>query len=315
MADDNTNGQSEGGSSSFGEVAEREEVVGEDGGKPVLVADKVKDQAGEGQTEGAEGEGETQTEGETETGKKPELTEKGTKLDPNPQSAVHQELANERKVRSNYERVLADPKLLAQFMETQYHIKVPVAPAAGEETATTEPVVKEYKPEDFQNLEDVAGVVNGLQKSFVEARKLDSQKIQELTTTVQGLLQGGRQQQVNSKLTTEIGDLQKLPELTEGNPDFIKGLEERITKAYHQLDFDVSTGTYKGEHDLLKIAQDYIDIAKESRAQGSQKAQTIVKDKSRGAVKTSEAEEGEPDTAKLTAGDSIALGISKKFGK
>jgi hypothetical protein len=318
MADDNDSGQvTEEGGSSFGEVTKREEP-GEEGVEPVLVADKVKAEVKEPETkvEGTETKEEVKPEGETKpeetTKKEPELTEKGTVKDPNPQSAVHQELANEKRIRGDYEKVLADPKLLAQFAEKQYGIKLPVA---GDKPVTEvqADAIKEFKPEDFESLEDVANVVNGLQKSFVEQRKLDKQEIDGLKQTVTGLLQGGKQQAVHATLKDEISDLQKLPELTKGSPEFIEGLEEDIADEYHRLDFDEKTGAYRGQHSLAAIGKKFIEVAQKARKQGSIKAQTVVKDKSQGAVKTSPTTEEETDTSKLAPGDSIALGISKMF--
>lgn len=322
MADDNTNGQGEGGSS-FGEVTEREET-GAEGDKAVLVADKLKAKTeGEGTTgaagdsvtpeSGTKVEGETGAAGEaTEDGDKTKLTEKGTKLDPNPQSAVHQELANERKIRANYEKVLADPKLLQQFAKTQYGIEIPAAKPAEQTTAET---VKEYKGEDFESLEDVANVVNGLQKSFLEKSKSYEEEIKTLKENVSSLLQGGKQQKVTSTITSDIGGLQTLPELTKGNPEYIEGLEEDIVNEYHRLDFDEAAGTYKGEHSLAEIGKKFIEVAKKARKAGSLNAQTVVKDKSQGKVVTSPTTTEEVDTKDLTPGDAIALGISKKFGR
>src|SRR5690606_18792007 len=67
--------------------------------------------------EGDEGEGESQHQNEDgEEGEgQPKLTEKGTKLDPNPLSAAHQELANERRKLAQYQQVLSNPEMLKRY--------------------------------------------------------------------------------------------------------------------------------------------------------------------------------------------------------
>ena len=332
MADDKTDEQIDGGST-FGEVTEREELLNEDGSKPVLVADKVVVAEPETKVEGketkeeveSEEETKTETKEETKTEEEPKLTEKGTKLDPNPQSAVHQELANERKVRSdletktkNYERVLADPKLLAQFAKQQYGLEVPVEPVKPVEE------VPAYKAEDFESLEDVAKVVNGLQKNLLDKTKSYEEEIQSLKQNVNNLLQGGKQQQIANTLTHEIGNLQKLPELTPTNSDYIEGLEQAIVNEYDRLDFDkeveIDNGpgkeptkirVYKGNYSIAEIAERKVAEAKTFMKSGSIKAQTIVKDKTQGKVVTNQANTEELDTKDLSPADSMALGISK----
>jgi hypothetical protein len=320
MADDN-DGQQEEGGSSFGVVTEREEPEGEPVSTKKTEVKTEESKETEVESEGTEeGKTETGTEETKEDGKegKTELTEKGTKLDPNPASAVHQELANEKKIRSNYEKVLADPTLLAKFAKEQYGIDLPVAGGAkteGEkEGEAGAEAIKEFEGKDFESLDDVAKVVNGLRKSFVETHNADKQEIAQLKETVQGLLQGGRVEKTSTNIAHDIQALQALPELTKGNPDYIEGLEEKIVNEYHRIDSD-GKGFYKGEHSLKEIADRFLDIAKTARKAGSQSAQTIVKDKTRGAVKTGPATTEEEDTSEMSPSDSIASGIAKTFGR
>ena len=316
MADDN-DGQTEEGGSSFGVVTEREEPEGE----PVSTKTEVKTEESKEtevkSKETEEGKTEAGTEETEETGKEGEkLTEKGTKVDPNPQSAIHQELANEKRTRTNYERVLADPKLLAKFAKEQYGLNLPAAEgekAEGTTEGETE-AIKEFEGKDFESLDDVAKVVNGLRKSFVETHNADKQEIAQLKETVQGLLQGGQVAKTSTNITHDIQALQALPELTKGNPEYIEGLEEKIVNEYHRVDSD-GKGFYKGEHSLKEIADRFLDIAKTARKAGSQSAQTIVKDKTRGAVKTGPATTEEEDTSEMSPSDSIASGIAKTFGR
>lgn len=241
------------------------------------------------------------------------LTEKGTKLDPNPKSAVHQELANEKKIRSQMEQVLASPELMAQFMKERYNIEVPTRGAQDSKTeeVTTQPELKEYKPEDFENLDDVAKVVNTLQSSFAAKTKEAEEKIEKLTGVISSLADGGRRQQIASSITKGVESLQKEPELDPKSPDYIEGLEEKIASRFNQLDFDERTQSFKGQYSIDEIGRDFLDAIRMGRKSGSKKAQTIVKDKTPGQIKTGAAVTEDVDEDKSSPEDSIAAGISK----
>lgn len=312
MADDKDS-QTE-GVSSFGEVTKREEPEGE----PV-VTKTVETKEPETKVEGTEEVKEevvdttkTETENKTEEGKdsETELTDKGTKKDPNPQSALHQELANEKRTRTNYEKVLASPELLKKFLKEQYGIEVPVKAegATGDKIATT--AVEEFKTEDFESLDGVVQGMNKLSKSFGEARTADKTEIAELRTTLQGVLHDGQVTKVSNTIENDVKELRKIPELIVGNPEYIEGLENKISDEYTRLDGN-GKGFYKGEHSLKEVADRFLEVVRSARKVGSQSAQTIVKDKTRGAVKTNTETDNEVDTSALSPGDAIAAGISK----
>lgn len=292
------------------------ESQGESFGEPVIGEQTQGAEGSEEATQGTEQTGETgeesgATEGEQsqETATEPELTEKGTKKDPNPQSAVHQELANTRRDKQNMEAVLGDPEKLARFMEVQYGIKAQ-APAKEGEVASDAP--KTYTAADFENLDNVAEVVNNISKGFNEQLSLAKQEIAGLTKTVQNLSQGGQAQALYTKSAEDVAALAKEPELDPTSPDFIKGLESDIALEYHRLDFDEKTGRYLGKQSMKDIGDRLIAVARRSRQKGSQDAQTIVKDKSRGKVTTSAtANDKTGNGEKSDPASSIAEGISK----
>lgn len=259
----------------------------------------------EGKVETTQPTTETKVE-ETKPGES-QLTEKGTKLDPNPQSAVHQQLANERKIRQQMETVLKNPELLSRFMKEQYGGKLPVT----EQPAT--PAIKEYKAEDFENLEDVAKTINGLQQSFLETKKTYEEKIATLSKTVSELTGNAKQTQVAGTINRDVSELQGIKELDPKSPEFIEGLEEKIVNLYNELDFDEESQTYRGNYSIAKLGKVIVDAARIARSKGSQQAQTVVKDKSEGRVKTSDKVETEVDSSQMSASDSIAAGISKMF--
>lgn len=301
----NENNNSE--SAGFGEVTEREpsedtatdtqtETVGD-------TSTDTETETTEGQTGGNQAETGTEEAGKEEV--KPQLTEKGTKLDENPESAAHQLLANERAKASKYEKVLSNPELLAKFLDVQYGIKLP---AAKQEEAVP---LKTYKPEDFENIEGVTNAINDLIKQGSETKTAYEATIKELKDKVQNLERGGQQQQVAATMSKDVSSLRSAPELDPKSPDFIEGLEEEIANLYHTQDFDEKTGTYRGNVSLAKIGEQVIGIARKARQQGSIKAQTVVKEKAAGKVKTSSTTDEGVDSATLSPAASIAAGIAK----
>lgn len=289
---------------SFGEVAERDET------------DDIDSTGDTGDGETGDESGETGNEGEgDQSGEegKPELTEKGTKLDPNPKSRVHQELANERRARSQMEQVLANPDLLTKFMKQQYGIDIPTTAKAGESNQPA-PEVKQFTPADFETLDDVAKVMNEVQSGFQAKVREQGEIIEQLGMAVHSLMQGGNAQRLFQTMTDEATALQREPELDPKNPEFIDGLEQEIANMYHKLDFDERTQTYRGQYSLADIGKSMIATARKARKNGSQRAQTVVKNKSEGAVRTGtkvKESAGEEDS---NPASSIAAGVAKLFG-
>lgn len=250
--------------------------------------------------------GEDTEDGETEQESESKLTEKGTKLDPNPQSAVHQQLANERRLRNQYQEVLNNPDLLAKYAQTKFG-NVPV-----KQDTDTKSETKEYTAKDFGSIDDVAKVVNDLQKGFADKTKTYEEKINQLNTVVATVVNSSRQQQIANKLETEIQTVSKFPEFNPKNKDYVEGLEQRISEKFRELDFDERTGTFRGRVSFEKLAQDHIENARLGKKAGSLKAQTVIQRKSEGKVKTSsKVDDGSADDDNLSPGQSIAKGIKK----
>lgn len=285
---------------SFGEVAEQEVDTDE-----VETSEEISEETQESGTPDQDDSGESGKENQDTS--EEQLTEKGTKLDPNPLSAAHQQLANERKIRQQYEQLLSNPQLLSQYIKSQYG-----SPVANQQVE--QPEIKEYKADDFESLDDVANVVNNLQKSFVEKTKSYEEKIMQLSNAVSLLTRSATQDKVASNIEREVIGLQGIKELDPKSPEFIDGLEEEIVSLYHRLDFDENTGTYRGQYSIAEIGKSIVEAAKKARQAGSQKAQTIIKRKAEGRVTTSSKVEEETDDEKLSPEDSIAKGISQIFG-
>lgn len=315
----------ENNNSGFGEVTEREtpennetedtqdEQVGNDSnGSQDNDSDQADDQQGE--------EGNEENNGEENNSQEPtRKTEKGTKLDPNPKSAVHQQLANANRIRSQYEQVLSDPAKIAQFVKQQYGIdmQVPGAQPKADANGNQQPAPitsgKKFTAKDFENIEDVANVVNQIQEQFQTTIAERDAKIEQLTKQVTGIQQGGRIQHVANNLAADVTELRSLPELNPESPDFIPGLEDRIGAYYHKLDFDEASGMYRGDYSLKEIAQEFLETARVSRQAGSKRAQTIIKDKTGGAVRTTPGGGKQVNSDQLSPGSSIAAGIAKMF--
>jgi len=302
---------------SFGEVSEREpaEDAGSDDDVSTVKTEesaKAEEKSTEEPTEETESEEteevteEKSTEGtskeKTEVApEEPKLTEKGTKLDPNPESAVHQQLANERAKTKAMESVMRDPEKLNKYMQDSFPKK--------EEA----PARKVFKAEDFASIDDVANKFNDMQSEFDSKTQAQEAEIKALKGEQNRMQNNTRYERVANIMEQDITSLRQEKELNPKSPDYIEGLENDIASAYHKLDFDERTGEYRGKQSMADVGKQMISVARKARQKGSVDAQTVVKDKSAGKVVTSPKVKDEVNTDNLSAGDSIAAGISKTF--
>lgn len=307
----------------FGEVQERE-IPSEDANSEDTQDERVEDDQDESsddnsdQADDQQGD-EGKEDDDDENSQQPKLTEKGTKLDPNPKSAVHQQLANERRIRSQMEQVLASPELLAKFVREQYGIEMPIsrgaAPTgqqpASQQTQATTP--KKWTAKDFESLEDVADKFNQLQESFTSEITKRDDEIKVLKDQLGGLSERGRILRIADNLEGDVKALSSNPELNPNSPEFIPGLEDEIGAFYHKLDFDEASGMYRGNYSLREIGESMIKTARAAKKAGSQRAQTIVKDKTGGKIRTGQGSQDVPSRDELTPAQSIAQGIAKMF--
>lgn len=265
------------------------------------------------ENEGGEGEAQpTDGEGEGEGEQKPQLTEKGTKLDPNPQSAAYQQLANERRLRTQYEQVLSDPVLLRKFAK-EMGLTVEEAKAEIKDEQK-----KLYTPDKFKSAQDLADALNEMHGEFTKVTQTISQ-LQEENQRLRGELSGingsRRLEHVASTMGNDISTIQSTyPQLNPKSPEYDPELEKEIGSFYHELDFDPSTGGYRGQYSLAKIAERFMRVRGEGAKKGSQQAQTIVKTRQAGRVVTS-SKGGSKDTPTASnPGTSIAQKIAKTLG-
>lgn len=303
--------------SGFGEVTERElpENETDEAGEQIETESEEGQDDGSEQTDNQESEDANEDSGAEDDSQesKQETTEKGTKLDPNPKSAVHQQLANERRIRGQMERVLADPTLIAKFVKEQYGIEVPVPGAQAPQEQAQATTTKKWTAKDFENIEDVADKFNQLQETFTQTMSEKDRKIEDLQKQVTGVLDNSRLSQMADTAASDVASLRALPELNPKSPDFIEGLEGQISDLYHRLDFDETTGTYRGQFSIKELGNQLINTARAARKAGIQRGQTIVKDKTGGRVRTSPNAGKVVDTSEMSPGASIASGIAKMF--
>jgi hypothetical protein len=308
----------------FGEVAEREvpqdALDSEDTQDERVENDSNEsDDTNSDQTDNQEGDEGNEDENQEDGSQQPKKTEKGTKLDPNPKSAVHQQLANERRVRTQMEQVLASPELIAKFVREQYGIEMPTGKGAaptGQQPAnqTAQPTTAKWTAKDFESLEDVAEKFNGLQEQFTSEIAKRDEEIKKLNGQLGGMSERGRILQIADSLEVDVKTLSSEPELTPGNPEFIPGLEDEIGALYHRLDFDEASGMYRGNYSMREIGESIIKTARTAKKAGSQRAQTIVKDKTGGRIRTgTQGANRGVSRDELPPAQSIAQGISKMF--
>lgn len=269
---------------------------------------------GDDETKTGEGENQDQAEGEGEGEDKTQLTEKGTKLDPNPQSAIHQQLANAKRQLQNYEKVLSSPDLLRRYAKES-------GMTLEEAKAEIKEEKSKYAPENFKSAQDLANAFNELQGNFGEFTKTISELREENRRLKEGLsgIEGSqRVARVANNMHTDVSTIrEKFSVLNPKSPDYDPVLEKEIGSFYHKLDaVDPSDPTkgYKGDYSLADITETFMRIRGIGAKQGSQQAQTIVKTKQAGKVVTSGKASTKETTNPSDPGTSIAQKIAKTLG-
>lgn len=214
---------------------------------------------------------------ETKEAEKPELTEKGTKLDPNPLSALNQQLANERRIRKQYEEVLNDPQKYSQFTGAKFQPKEEPKPEF------------EIKPEDIQTAEDVVKVLNQVNQRAKESRGQYEDRVQKLETELNTLRARNQASFIESSVNSGVSLVQgKYPELNSKDPSYNAGLEEQVTRLYHELNYDPRTDNYTNAYPLERVAGHIMSAYNLTKKAASEEAQTVVKNKSAGKIVTSQ---------------------------
>lgn len=238
------------------------------------------------------------------------LTDKGTKLDPNPQSAIHQELANAKREAEQYREFMSNPAQVKKYLadleaelgEQTGESKAEIKDRAEDENLVTDPN-KIETPEDFKSY------VNFLTKDLQKAK-------QDLLRERDSIRYEAQEKAIGERLVSEIDSIQsKYSFLNPKSPDFDPILEKEIADQYEELDKDPRTGRYLGKVSVAAIAERAIRIRKLGEATGSKQAQTTVFDKRQGAVKTGGAGAVASDESKMSAAQIIASRMRRASGK
>lgn len=283
-------------------------VMVDEGGLPSASSNESEETL-EVRDESVEGEGTQETGAKTEGEGEPKLTEKGTKLDPNPQSAVHQQLANARRTIQQYQQVLTNPEYLRRYAK---EAGITLAEAKQEIKDEQKEVAKAFTPDRFNTAEDIANALNELDGKYsktIEDLKAENARLQEGQA---GFSESRRLEQVATTTANDINTVRaKYPELNPKDPSYDKELEGSIGDLYHKLDFDPKTGGYKGEHSLAEITETIMSAVKRGSKKGSEEAQTNVRVKQAGRVVTSSKKSSNDETESKDPGTVIAQRISK----
>lgn len=241
-----------------------------------------------------------------------QYTEKGTKLDPNPQSAVHQQLANAKRQIQQMEGILTNPTLLKRYAEQNGMTLAEAKADVKEQQEEVEDAVEEFTAEQFKTPADVAKALNDIRSSTSKTIKELKAENQRLREGYKGISSSRELERVANNMERDIATVrEKYPELNPSSPDFDKELEQSIGDLYNELDFDPTTQTFRGKVSIAKIADRVMSAAKRARKQGSQRAQTDVKVKQVGKVTSGKGKSSGGDSTK---GLTIAQKIAKAYG-
>lgn len=269
-------------------------------------SENINNSEGESQDEGSAGEIQPDTSVQDDS-QSPTLTDKGTKLDPNPESAVHQELANARREAEEYRQFMSDPQSVKRYLEELERDagnitgenRQEIQERAVDENVVTDPS-KIVTPEDFQSY--VKFLTNDVQKAK-----------QDLLNERNSIREQNQESAVNSRLVNEIDSLQNKYSFLKDknddgtlNPNFDKELEKEIADQFEELDKDPRTGKYLGKVSITAIAERAIRIRKLGEATGNKNAQTNVVDKRHGAIRTGSGGSSSSDESKMTSTQLIA---------
>lgn len=211
------------------------------------------------------------------------LTDKGTKLDDNPLSAAHQELANARSRVKDYEALLRDPEKLTKYLEISGYKK---------ETKPAEKAELPFKIDvsKLNTAEDLAEALNGLQTTFMDKVGKYEETISSLQKELTGISEGRKVEKITSTMQSDISKARsKFPELdpNSGEGVYNSELEQEIAALYRDLDFDEEYGGYRGKISIYQIAEKVMSAASKAQKRGSENAQTVIKDKKSGKIVTS----------------------------
>lgn len=237
-----------------------------------------------------ESEDSTDASEQTEESKATEKTDKGTKLDPNPQSQMYQRLANAERAQREYEALLNDPTRLKKYLAELEPDEKQGEEEIREEDIQTEADLKKYLKQQNKKIENW--------KKEQEVR--ESKRSEQIRAT-----------EVSNRIQSDITTVRtEYPELNPKHPKYNPDLDRAVGDIYNNVDFDQLTGTYRGQVSIKTIADNVMKAAGVSKKQGSQEAQTIVRDRRTGKT-ISGASQQSIDESKMSARQLIASRMAR----
>lgn len=255
-------------------------VENSSGGDSAAHSNNSSENEGENKSETAsteEGGNTTEEGGEDKT----ELTEKGTKVDPDPKSAVHQELANAKVRITQMERVLSSPELLRKFAKDS---GMSLTEAEAEIKGEVKDEAKAFDSDSFKTGKDVANAFNKISKTqndlVAENKRLRDDLI--------GVNSSRRAEQIASTMQNDIATVrEKYPELDPKSSEYDADLEKELSEFYAELDRDERTGGFRGKVSIARLADRLMKARGGAKKKGSDEAKTNIKTKQAGKVNTS----------------------------
>lgn len=288
------------------EDSEMEETPSEDINNQETTTEQTEDNQEEESRD--ENQDNSQDDSQDSDGEQPQKTDKGTNLDPNPKSAVHQQLANAKREVEDYRRFMSDPEQVERYLEELRRetgkAKVEPEKAKEEETFVTD-------PDKIETVDDLKSYAKYLRKTQTEA-------IEDMKSKLSQKEASDKVKETGTRIASEIDEVQKkYPELRPTNPDgtpnpeFDPELEKEVADLYQELDFDKKTGLYRGNISVRSIADRVMKVRRLGESTGSKRAQTVVIDKRNGAVKTNNGGGKPADESQMSPAQTIASRIQR----
>lgn len=260
----------------------------------------------ESETEEDDSSSSTEEEGEDQ-----EVTEKGTKLDKDPKSAVHQKLANAERQVKQMTQVLTNPELFRKYAEENGMTLKEAKAEIKEEIEDEKDSIEEFKPEQFKTSEDVAKALNSVRSSAQKEIKALRDENKNLREGLTGISGERKSERINKFVTDGIAAVrEKYPQLNPKSDDFDKELEGEIGALYEELDFDPRTKSFRGNVSLVKLTDRVMKAAGKAGKKASKKAQTDVKVKQAGKVTS-----GKGKSTGTTESDDPGTAIGQKIAR
>lgn len=246
---------------------------------------------------------------------KEQYTEKGTKLDPDPLSAAHQQLANAKREMSQYQQVLNDPQLLTRYAE-QMGLTVQ---QARQEVKDAKETLQEFTADSFKSADDVAKTFNTMRSEFSQQLDGFKKENEELKAQLSGISSASQADRTRQRMESDVSTVYgKYPELNPKSTEYNRDLELEVGRLYTSLDAvnpeDLSQG-FKGNVSIAQIADTIMAAANAGKQRGSTQAQTNVKTKQAGRVVTSRSKTSNRESEPSDPGSTIAARIAKAYGR